>query len=97
MTHTEELVATLVTPTTKKKRRRRGCYNTKKYTDEQWEFIFELHSYGYSAKELGEWLGVSYKTVAYHFERLGLYSTKRFPLSTYDDKLRKLGDTHARP
>ena len=82
MTRTDELVATHI---------------AEKYTDEQWEFVFELKCYGYTFRELADWLGVSATLVQYHFKRLGLMSSVRLPLSTYDNKLKKLGDTHARP
>lgn len=81
MTPTEQLITTHVP----------------KYTDEQWEFIFELKCYGYSTRELARWLGVSRNLIQWHFKRLGFTSSDRLPLSTYDEKLRKLGDTHARP
>jgi hypothetical protein len=92
MTHTEELVATLVTEKT-------SAIKTepKKYTDEQWEFIFELWRYGYTYDELVKWLGVCCSTISFHFRRLGFKSRHRVPLSHYDEKLRRLGDTHARP
>ncbi len=67
------------------------------YTDEQWEFIYELRCYGYTLKELSDWLGISSTLIRYHFKRLGLVSTVRLPLSTYNEKLRKLGDSDARP
>lgn len=82
MTRTDELVAMHV---------------ASKYTDEQWEFVFELKCYGYTLRELGDWLGVSNTLLMYHFKRLGLMSDNRLPLSTYDNKLKKLGDPHARP
>lgn len=82
MTRTEELVATHV---------------AEKYTDDQWEYIFELKCYGYTFKELAEWLCVSETLIQYHFRRLGFMSSVRPPLSTYNNRLKRLGDTHARP
>lgn len=90
MTHLDELVATLVTEDTSTTRRKRT--QVKKFTNEQWEFIFELRCYGYTLAELGAWLGIPQNTLYYHFARLGFIATKRLPLSTYDEKLRKLGD-----
>ena len=67
------------------------------FTEEQWELIFELRCYGYTLRELADWLGISGSTIQYHFKRLGLISSVRPSLSTYNEKLRKLGDTDARP
>lgn len=86
MTHTEELAATL------------KDYGRKSFlTDAQWELVYELWCLGYSPRELGEWLQVHPNTIRYHFRRLGFTPDKRLPLSSYNEKLRKLGDTHARP
>ena len=65
------------------------------YTDDQWEFIFELKCYGYTYSELANWLGVTEGVIKGQFRRLGLFSVDRLPLSTYDEKLRKLGDADA--
>lgn len=80
MTHIKQLVATHVGGG---------------FTDEQWEFIFELRCYGYTLRELSEWLGVSHGTIQWHFNRLGFMSSVRLPLSTYDEKLRRIGDSDA--
>jgi hypothetical protein len=66
------------------------------YTEEQWEFIFELKCYGYTYRELGEWLGVSHTLVQDVFKRQGFISDARLPLSAYNEKLQKLGDTDVR-
>lgn len=63
-----------------------------KYTDEQWELVFELKCYGYTYRELADWLGVSHTLVQNKFLELGCMSRTRPPLSTYDEKLKKLGD-----
>ena len=84
MTHTEELVDTLV-----QHKRHRGPL-----TDKQWEFVYELWCFGYTPQELGSWLMVHPSTISYHFKRLGFTSTDRLPLSAYDEKLWKLGDSH---
>lgn len=81
MAQTEELVLT---------------HSRGKYTDEQWEFVFELKCYGYTYRELADWLGVSHTLVQNKFLELGCMSRTRPPLSTYDEKLMKLGYINTR-
>lgn len=59
--------------------------------DRQWKFLYELHCYGYTYKELSAWLGFSPNTVQYNFYRLGFKSFEREPLSEYNNQLAALG------
>ena len=64
------------------------------FNDEQWKFLYELHCYGYTYKELAEWLGISHGTVQYNFYTRGYKCFDREPLSLYDKKFIALGGDH---
>lgn len=63
------------------------------FNDKQWKLIYELYCYGYSYKELADWLGVSAETVGYNFRVRGLRASGeyRVPLSCYKNELIRLG------
>lgn len=63
------------------------------FTDKQWEYLYKLHCYGYTYRELAEWLGISHGTVQYNFYRLGYkaYTDVRPPLNTYTKEFIALG------
>ena len=66
-------------------------------SEKQWEFVYKLHCYGYTYKELAEWLNVYPGTVQYNVHRLGFKSYDREPLTSFNDKLQALGgDRNAR-
>jgi hypothetical protein len=63
------------------------------YNDAQWKLIYELYCYGYSTRELGEWLGMTKEAVWYNFRIRGFKASGdyRVPLSHYKDELIRLG------
>lgn len=64
----------------------------KSYNDRQWELVYKLHCYGYTYKELGEWLRLAPGTVKHNVWELGHETFERVPLSKFDEQLRRLGD-----
>lgn len=61
------------------------------FNDRQWRFLYKLHCYGYTYKEISEWLHISPNTVQYNFYRLGLKCFEREPLIAYQSQFDALG------
>ena len=67
------------------------------FNDRQWEFLYELHCYGYTYKELAKWLGVSPNTIKYNFYKREFKCFDREPLDIYSDDFKARGcERHAR-
>lgn len=68
------------------------------FNDRQWKFLYDLHCYGYTYKELATWLGISPNTVQYNFYTREFKSFVREPLHLYAEQFAALGgDNNVRP
>ena len=67
------------------------------FNDRQWGFLYKLHCFGYTYKELATWLGVSPNTIKYNFYKKEFKCFDREPLNIYSEQFKALGgDRHVR-